>query len=747
MYFPFKPLSAFTTFIVIIGALLIINGSVVPQADAQVMLTEVDYHNDVIEIVNMGASTVDISNWVLCSLFTYPSISSLTVVEGSTNLEPGGIVVLSGFALNDAGADLGLYDSRNFTSPAAMQSFVQWGSGGNGRESVAVQKGIWAAGEFVPAVAAGNSIEYSGVGSSAAAWFDQAAPNFGVFGEEEAVFGVALELVGEDALSTNDAVAGVTYTLSVTNTGNQDDTISLAADPEVGIEGMVLGSLSEAAVALGAGESAELTLNVAGDAFTEPGDYEVKVIATSAGDASATNEVTTTTTIEIATPSAVFGVTLEIVDEDALSTNDAITGVTYTLSVTNTGDQADTIDLVADPEVGGDGTVLGILSDKSVSLGAGESIEIALNVIGAAFTEPGDYEVKVIATSAGDASATDEVTTTTTIEIEPPTPGVFGVTLEIVGEDELSTNDAIVGVAYTLNVTNTGDQADTIDLAADPEVGGDGTVLGILSDRSIELGAGESVEITLNVIGAVFTPPGDYEVKVIVTSVGDSSATAEVTATTTIEIGAPELPPWDVDESGSVDVFDLVLVAGQFGLSGEDLDGDIDGNGTVDVFDLVTVASHFGESTTLGAPAAGLTELTAEDQVLLTKLLDALERHEDVAGLTKAKRLLQTLLQQMRIPEQTQLLPNFPNPFNPETWLPYQLAEATGVTISIYDARGRAVHQFELGHQSAGSYTSRERALYWDGRDSAGEPVSSGLYFYTLKTDAVTQTRRMVIVK
>ena len=297
MYNRLKSFRVFIAFIAVFGTAL----TVVSQADAQVVLTEVDYHNDLIEMVNMGASPVDIGGWQLCSRFSYREISTLTVVEGSTNLEPDGILVLSGFPLNDARADLGLYTSRSFGSATAMQSFVEWGGSPNGRETVAVRKGIWDAGDFVPPVPNGHSIAYDGVRNSAAAWLVQETPNFGAF-EISVVFGVTLEIAGEASQSMDNPIAGVTYTLTVTNTGNQGDTINLSAAPEVGVEGVVRGALSESLVALDAGASAEITLNVTGDAFTESGDYEVKVIATSAGDSSATAEVMTATTFEIPLP-------------------------------------------------------------------------------------------------------------------------------------------------------------------------------------------------------------------------------------------------------------------------------------------------------------------------------------------------------------------------------------------------------------------------------------------------------------
>ena len=100
-----------------------------------------------------------------------------------------------------------------------------------------------------------------------------------------------------------------------------------------------------------------------------------------------------------------------------------------------------------------------------------------------------------------------------------------------------------------------------------------------------------------------------------------------------------------------------------------------------------------------------------------------------------------------QIPEVTSLLPNYPNPFNPETWIPYQLAKPADVTLTIYDIQGRVVRALDLGHQRAGMYRSRSRAAYWDGRNAQGEPVASGLYFYTFTAGDFTATRKMLIRK
>ena len=98
-------------------------------------------------------------------------------------------------------------------------------------------------------------------------------------------------------------------------------------------------------------------------------------------------------------------------------------------------------------------------------------------------------------------------------------------------------------------------------------------------------------------------------------------------------------------------------------------------------------------------------------------------------------------------PNTTALQANYPNPFNPETWIPYQLAKPAEVTLTIYNMRGVVVRTIALGHQAAGVYTSRSRAIHWDGRNMFGEKVATGLYFYTLKAGDFTATRKMLIRK
>lgn len=97
--------------------------------------------------------------------------------------------------------------------------------------------------------------------------------------------------------------------------------------------------------------------------------------------------------------------------------------------------------------------------------------------------------------------------------------------------------------------------------------------------------------------------------------------------------------------------------------------------------------------------------------------------------------------------QETKFLPNYPNPFNPETWIPYQLAKAADVSVNIYDVSGHLIRTISVGFKPIGYYLTRERAAYWDGRNATGEPVSSGVYFLHFIAGDFSATQRIVVLK
>ena len=113
----------------------------------------------------------------------------------------------------------------------------------------------------------------------------------------------------------------------------------------------------------------------------------------------------------------------------------------------------------------------------------------------------------------------------------------------------------------------------------------------------------------------------------------------------------------------------------------------------------------------------------------------------------KRSRIQLPALVLQEIPAKTVLLRNYPNPFNPETWIPYRLAEDAFVTLTIYDGVGRVIRTLDVGHQIAGVYEHPSKAIYWDGRNDVGESVASGVYFYHLSAGDYSATQKMVILK
>ena len=209
----------------------------------------------------------------------------------------------------------------------------------------------------------------------------------------------------------------------------------------------------------------------------------------------------------------------------------------------------------------------------------------------------------------------------------------------------------------------------------------------------------------------------------------------------------------DVNRDGSVNILDLVLVAQDFGQKiPANPRADVNKDGQVNVLDLVLVARALGEDAAAAPASFDALEsktTTPEEIIVVGQALDVLEgiseKSRDVEVAIRLLRLWLTNLTQTV--EETKLLPNFPNPFNPETWIPYQLAEGADVTVFIHDTTGRLVRQIPLGFKPAGYYLTRLDAVHWDGQNENGEPVSSGVYFLRFVAGEFSASRRVVIVK
>ena len=201
---------------------------------------------------------------------------------------------------------------------------------------------------------------------------------------------------------------------------------------------------------------------------------------------------------------------------------------------------------------------------------------------------------------------------------------------------------------------------------------------------------------------------------------------------------------YDVNGDGKVDNVDASLVAS--GLDTGNAKYDVDGDGTVNFLDLLLIFDNRDDDAA-AAPTLVSMKLNAIQIDRIEEQIDLL-----IATNDRSPAALRTLVYMQQLlatarPEKTQLFANYPNPFNPETWIPYELATDTHVRLTIYNTQGVVIRTLQFGHQSAGYYTDRDRAAYWDGRNALGEQVASGLYFYQLETDEMSSMRKMVILK
>ena len=210
-----------------------------------------------------------------------------------------------------------------------------------------------------------------------------------------------------------------------------------------------------------------------------------------------------------------------------------------------------------------------------------------------------------------------------------------------------------------------------------------------------------------------------------------------------------QLATGDVNRDGQVSILDMILVAGHFGEDASaNPQADVNNDNVINIQDLLVVAQHLGESTDAVAPSAiVINDLDLLDPAMVQAWITQAQIEDDGSiafqqGIATLERLL-TLF----IPEETALLHNYPNPFNPETWIPYQLAEPAEVTLTIHSVNGALVRTLALGYQPVGIYQTHTRAAYWDGKNEVGEPVASGIYFYTLTAGDFNATRKMLIMK
>jgi len=270
-----------------------------------------------------------------------------------------------------------------------------------------------------------------------------------------------------------------------------------------------------------------------------------------------------------------------------------------------------------------------------------------------------------------------------------------------------------------------------------PVVDGDRVMLAATSFGSESHNDGTLATITFEVMATKASTVSLSDV-LLTDSAGNSTNPKIIAAT---EITEPMFLPADVNEDGVVNVLDLAFIAANFGKTGKN-SADVNRDGVVNIVDLTLVAAAIGEA---GAAAPALwyrdRDIAPTRANIAAWLKEARQLNLADPAFQRGVLVLESLLKELT-PKETALLPNYPNPFNPETWIPYQLATPADVRISIYTADGKLVRQLTLGHRPVGIWTA-----HWNGKNTQGESVASGVYFYTLTAGQFFATRKMLMAK
>ncbi len=239
--------------------------------------------------------------------------------------------------------------------------------------------------------------------------------------------------------------------------------------------------------------------------------------------------------------------------------------------------------------------------------------------------------------------------------------------------------------------------------------------------------------------------PFDEDIALILDVTADNAGPWQFAFSVVMQIrGAPVAlaAPADIDLDGAVDIKDILTVATVYGQAAPALPmADLNDDRVLDLSDMVLIESARADGF-VGAPSARRSPVGLVERWLR----EAAGADDGSSVFRDGIPALGALLASLR-PTVSALLPNYPNPFNPETWIPFDLAEPSDVTARVYDMQGHEVRRLDLGHLDAGRYHGRSTAAHWDGRNDIGESVASGVYVYEVRAGSFAERRRMVIHK
>ena len=383
-------------------------------------------------------------------------------------------------------------------------------------------------------------------------------------------------------------------------------------------------------------------------------------------------------------------------------------------------------------------TDLTVASDSEVTL---QVIDVRGNIIKQTFPVETDSVAKV-----PDVSSVEEDVATVSLSLSIP-PAAIGdrLTLPVTIAGGVDVEGYQIKIEFDVSALRyiSSANADYLPVGAfvvPASVNGNHVTLAATSLSGSSEGDGTLATVTFEVIAANPSLP-----RLSAAKLTDSNADFLEVRIENPEEVEPARLAGDVNEDGIVNLEDMDAAADRLGQTGENT-ADMNGNGVVDVADLLLIAAAIEQANA----APSLHSETLANLFTATEVRQWLQlaRQQGLTGAMYGRGfMLLAQLLAVLTPTETAVLPNYPNPFNPETWIPYQLSSPADVTVHIYAINGSLARTLALGHQAAGIYQSRGRAAYWDGKNELGETVASGVYFYTLTAGDFTATRKMLIRK
>ncbi|MBD3183241.1 T9SS type A sorting domain-containing protein, partial [Candidatus Poribacteria bacterium] len=300
-----------------------------------------------------------------------------------------------------------------------------------------------------------------------------------------------------------------------------------------------------------------------------------------------------------------------------------------------------------------------------------------------------------------------------------------------------------------------------------------------VNKAQVKLGESNSVETDLSGGFEFYLRPGIYEIspsarEYIIENQQIEISPEKISSIEFLAIPAVEIWPGDTNNDGKVSIMDVLPIGRFWGVVGEKRNleeigwkmeltarskwtpveaayADADGNGLVNEDDIRVVASNWKKTISGETSAPDLSEslrLMLDKEMLdkyraMYKVIIKMEPSEGSAVIAENLRMLIDNLN----PERSLLLNNYPNPFNPETWIPFVLSDEGSVNISIYNSKGQLIRSLNMGYLQSGYYIQKDKAAYWDGCNEWGEQISSGVYFYSIKSDNFSKIRKMTVLR